>query len=118
MEHRNPKQKIRNPKSESGSICNVKFDVVNVPISVPQVGLTIRNRAAENEFLKFNGDLPAAGFEFHEFRIFNVPRFGFVIRIFNARAANQNPGSDLTWILQYIQKGLLLPGQLCSFCGQ
>ena len=71
MEHRNPKQKVRNPKSESGSIGNVKVNVVNVPIGVPHVGLTIRNRAAENEFLKFNGDLPAAGFEFHEFRIRN-----------------------------------------------
>ena len=61
MEHRNPKQKMRNPTSESGPIGNVKVNVVNVPIGVPHVGLTIRNRAAENEFLKFNGDLRAAG---------------------------------------------------------
>ena len=31
-------------------------------------------------------------------------RFGFVIRIFNARAANPDPGSDFTWILQYYNR--------------
>ena len=93
---------IRNTKSaiRIGSIGNVQVDVVRINVRI--VGLPIRNVARKQNFsnLMEISAPPASNFEFRisnsDFLMSRETRFGFVIRIFNARAANPNPSSDLT----------------------